>query len=127
MINLSWTTLFAFAAHAIEELVSHFYDADTLIRAVAEHAGIARVYIFFFILIIPFLFLTAALILAMKRSVPPVVSFMILLLCFFESTHVIAAISNSSYYPGLITSVPILMLGIVWAKELWLQRNNNLT
>ncbi|MHB8710143.1 MAG: HXXEE domain-containing protein [Minisyncoccota bacterium] len=101
-----------FIVHAIEEYSTGLLDLDPIFRWVTAH-NLPTITLYWIEQII----LVALLVWTTYR---PNRWFMIFigLLFIFEITHIIPALRQMSYYPGLVTAVPLLLLGLLYWREL---------
>ncbi len=110
--NLLKIAIPLFVVHAIEEYSTGILDLDPLFRWVTTH-GLPTAVLYTAEQIV----LVALLIWAIYRPMLWLRIF-IGLLFILEITHVIPALEQMSYYPGLVTAILLLILGFFYWKNL---------
>ncbi len=101
-----------FVAHAIEEYSTGFLGLDPLFRWVTMH-GLPTVALY----TAEQIALVVLLVWAIYRPML-LLRIFIGLIFILEITHIIPALAQISYYPGLVTAVLLLVLGFFYWKEL---------
>lgn len=110
-----------FVAHGLEEYYTGFYVADPLFKFVLlffREMGFAQA-LFLELQIMLWLTLLVIFLLLMHKRI-----LLLVLLCLFgaifivEIHHLIHALVIKEYYPGLATSILLLVLGYVYWREL---------
>ena len=106
-------SIFLFIIHAFEEYYTGLLTIDPMFSRVSGLIKISSVtfYIAEQILLVAFLLWGVY---RPKRWVHIGIG----ILFIYEISHVISAIENLSYYPGLVTAVLLLIVGFVYWKEL---------
>ncbi len=118
--NIFGLSVLLFIAHGVEEFLTHFYESDALDQAIfgnlfgtlSTHGATFVTFQIMFWLLLSISFL---LLLGEKWQ------FRILAIAgviyIYESHHIIKAILEGGYYPGLITSLAFPFLAILFWKE----------
>ena len=112
--NLWLATLFFWALHIVEEMLTGFQNYDTGIVFLATHLGTSTTIVYLVIqafgvaiLILPFFLSFKILLLRIIFS----------LIFLFEWTHIFSAISGRGYYPGFWTAIPLVIIGLFFWKN----------
>ena len=113
--NLLKLAIPLFVVHAIEEYSTGFLGLDPLFRSIATH-HLPTIAIY----VVEQLLLVAILLWAMYQPQRWLLVF-IGLLFIFEASHVIPALAQTSYYPGLLTAVLLLLLGFFYWRAVILR------
>jgi len=101
-----------YIVHAVEEYSTGLLKIDPVFRWVeARGFNVATFYVVE-------QFLLIGLILWAIHRPKQLALFIIGLIFIFEITHVIPAVQHVSYYPGLITAIPLLIIGCFYWKKL---------
>jgi len=106
-----------FALHELEEFVTHFYSIDPFTLAGAEMFRVAPAVLFGAVQLIGFGFLVAG-VGSSSLAQRTLFRSLLVLLCLFELTHVIPALSQASYYPGVITASGLVLYGLFLLRQL---------
>jgi len=109
-----------FIAHGIEEYLTFNYSFDPTFVLMGNYLGISAQSSFLVFQLIWWLLLIVAIALVKKRililSQLAVLSLSVVYL--LELEHIVSAIKMGSYYSGLITAIPLIILGFFYWKEL---------
>lgn len=107
-----------FLVHAFEEYFTRFSDADPVISLLASQLSISRQAIFLVVQLLWLGFLLSLFLVSRRVEVPRWLSVIVGLAFILELSHIGPAVINFSYYPGLYTSIVILLAGIYYWKAL---------
>ena len=126
--NLFLVSIPLFVAHGLEEYFTGFYAVDSHVRFVfgflEPFASLQDIFLAFQIFF--WTALVVAYILFTKRIWPIQLPFLLGLVFVYELHHVYKMYITGSYYPGVVTAIPLLLLGFFFWKELLRQKNNNI-
>ncbi len=100
-------TTFAFAVHTVEEVLTGLAVVDPLTLTVANMPTIEPMLVFLAVQVVLFSFLAW---LVLKQPTNRWPYWILVLVMAFELDHVIRALAIRSYYPGVLTSVLIVLL-----------------
>ncbi len=113
--NLLKLAIPLFVAHAIEEYSTGLLGLDPLFRSItAHHLPTITLYIVEQLLLVAILLWT---IYQPKRWLLVFIG----LLFIFEVSHVIPALAQTSYYPGLVTAILLLLLGLFYWRAVMIR------
>ena len=118
IVNIFLLSILAFYLHGLEEVLTGFYHVDPTIQWLAGQfnsvdQAVYYMFHFWWWMILPIAFL----LLKGGKWVYPVLVFYGLVL-FFESYHVMRALVDWHYFPGMITAFAIPVIGVFYWKEL---------
>lgn len=107
-----------FLVHAFEEYFTRFFDTDPLVSLLASQLSVSRQAIFLAVQLLWLGFLLSLFLVSRRVEVPRWLSVIVGLAFILELSHVGPAIASLSYYPGLYTSIFIVLAGIYYWKAL---------
>ncbi len=118
--NIFYISIPVFIAHGLEEFFNDFYNIDWSTKLVfgflnemsMPQATFLVFQIMLWLALIVFAFLIASEKWRLRLMFLPGIIFIV------ELHHIWTAITTWSYYPGLITSIPLLIIGGLFWKEL---------
>lgn len=112
-----------FVLHLLEEWYTHFYQTDPSVIVLARYLDLPNATAYLCVQLVLFLFLALLLALIILRRNASYLGILLGLLLVLEIVHVTAAIIVGSYSPGLLTAIPLIMLGLwYWHKVFKLNR-----
>lgn len=107
-----WSSIL-FSVHALEELVTRFYDIDLIIGHLVGLFGGTELIVFIALQLLLIIFL----VIAYKRTNRLMLSLLGVLI-LFELEHIFRTIMKWQYYPGVVTGTLFLPLGFFYWKML---------
>jgi len=107
-------SLILLTSHALEEYLTNFYSLDWSLNYLSSLIHLTPVIIWLFGQLIG---LVLIVVLISKKKVT-FLSFILGLILVFEITHILPAINSMSYYPGLLSAIPILIFSYFYWKGL---------
>lgn len=121
LVNIIGFSIPLFVAHGLEEYYAGFYIADPLFKFVLlffKEMGFAQALFLELQIMLWITFLVLFLLLKNKKLLLLVLLNLFGAIFIIETHHLIHALLIGNYYPGLITSLPLLILGYIYWKEL---------
>lgn len=110
--NILTVALPLFIIHAVEEFSTGLLKIDPFFRWVgAKGFSVTTFYI------VEQILLVAILLWAIYKPKRPIL-ILIGFLFIFEITHVVPALQTMSYYPGIVTAIPLVIVGIFYWKTI---------
>lgn len=106
-----------FVLHLIEEVMTRFYETDTLIQKVSVLLHQAPLVTYLLVEIALFIFLAVVLYTIIKKSTPQFLLGMLVVLCLYEFAYLFESIKTVTYASGLITGTMIGIAGLFLAQE----------
>lgn len=108
--------------HFIEELMTKFYLIDPLTFWIANKISLDSFTTYLIGQVILFIFVAVILIGVYKKRTLLLLILSLGILCLLEAIHIYEAIKNLRYYSGVITSLPLVIIGGFIIKTLRKQR-----
>ena len=120
--NLFALSILLFIAHGIEEIATRLYSTDShvafLFGKLATLPTLQALFILFQIMIWLVLIVGYLLLLGPKWQLR--LMFVPGLIFIYELHHLYKAIDVGGYYPGLVTAIPLYIVGFFFWKELFI-------
>jgi hypothetical protein len=98
--------------HFLEEWFTKFYLIDPTTQWLANEIGFDSFITYLFGQILLFIFLAIILLSIYKKHPSRFLNVILGVICLFEVIHVYEAAKHLSYYSGLVTSIPLTVVGI---------------
>ena len=106
------------AIHGLEEYIGKFYNTDPYFRFVASFIPLSNEMTFIISEVLLFLILIEMYRWLRLKKHTKAISILIGIIFVLEVSHILDYISMGVYVPGLITSFPLLILGVLYWKKL---------
>ncbi len=103
-----------FIIHGLEEYFTGLYNVDSFYQSFSNPKTVFVIVV----LILANISVIISYLLIRKNKYVLILSLLLGILLLYELTHIYRAIMIGGYYPGLITAIPILILGIFFWREL---------